>query len=87
MQLYLREAGGAWTALCTLKGHTDWVTSVAFTSSGARGFWCTLMAILDSISGALRSQTLFPGQISARGVGSPGNGTQNSHTPKSEALT
>ena len=34
VRLYLREADGACTALCTLKGHTDWVTSVAFTSSG-----------------------------------------------------
>ena len=34
VRVYLREADGQCTALCKLQGHTDWVTSVAFTSSG-----------------------------------------------------
>ena len=37
VRVYLREADGQCTALCKLQGHTDWVTSVAFTSSGEPG--------------------------------------------------
>ena len=35
VRLYLREAAGTCTALCKLQGHTDWVTSLAFSAFGA----------------------------------------------------
>lgn len=73
MRIMVRALDGHFTPACTLKGHENWITSVAFTSTvQENGSWQVWLAT-SSQDRNVRVWAIKPQQLAAKVRSAPGS--------------